>query len=163
MLHGCLERTSTSRCRPPRSAINETNHFVTVNVFDEYINERLTDLRSVSPIPPPSLSLPPSLSSLSLSLSLSPSVPPSLSPSLSLTHTHTQRHHDNGVSEPVRFPERERRFLGCVRIPLSAVYQVQVLEGVFKLEAPPVVLGYRQVSSALKVHYRVAGVAIANP
>eukprot|EP00955_Chlamydomonas_euryale_P030522 321507-Chlamydomonas_euryale.AAC.1 len=56
------------------------------------------------------------------------------------------RDRDNGVSDPVRFPERERRFLGCVRVPLSAVYQVQVLEGIFKLEAPPVVLGYRQVS-----------------
>lgn len=40
---------------------------------------------------------------------------------------------------------RERRFLGCLRVPLSAVYQLQVLEGTFKLEAPPVVLGYLQV------------------
>lgn len=36
--------------------------------------------------------------------------------------------------------------LACVRIPLSAVYQMQVLEGVFKLEVPPVLLGYVQSS-----------------
>ena len=52
---------------------------------------------------------------------------------------------DAEISDPVRLPERERRFLGCVRVPLSAVYQMQVLEGTFKLEAPPVVLGYVQV------------------
>ena len=34
----------------------------------------------------------------------------------------------------MRYPERERRFLGCVRIPLSAVYQTQVLDGTFRLE-----------------------------
>lgn len=30
------------------------------------------------------------------------------------------------MSDPVRLPERERRFLGCVHVPLSAVYQLQV-------------------------------------
>ncbi|GFR45894.1 hypothetical protein Agub_g7350 [Astrephomene gubernaculifera] len=50
------------------------------------------------------------------------------------------------VGDPVRLPERERRFLGCVRLPLSAVYQLQVLEGTFRLETPPVVLGYVQTS-----------------
>lgn len=33
---------------------------------------------------------------------------------------------DDGVSDPVRFPERERRFLGCLRVPLAAIYQAQV-------------------------------------
>lgn len=41
---------------------------------------------------------------------------------------------EDAISDPVRYPERERRFLGCIRIPLSAVYQTQVLEGNFKLE-----------------------------
>eukprot|EP00198_Chlamydomonas_reinhardtii_P008597 XP_001697934.1 predicted protein [Chlamydomonas reinhardtii] len=58
----------------------------------------------------------------------------------------TLRRRDAEISDPVRLPERERRFLGCVRVPLSAVYQMQVLEGTFKLEAPPVVLGYVQTS-----------------
>lgn len=68
---------------PLCSAINGTKHYVTINVFDEFLNERVTDMRSV-------------------------------------------RQRGNGISDPVRFPERERRFLGCVRIPLSAIYQVQV-------------------------------------
>ena len=29
------------------AAVNETNNFVTINVFDEVINDRVTDLRSV--------------------------------------------------------------------------------------------------------------------
>jgi hypothetical protein len=33
---------------------------------------------------------------------------------------------DDEISDPVKFPERERRFLGCIRMPLSAVYQMQV-------------------------------------
>ncbi len=41
---------------------------------------------------------------------------------------------EDAISDPVRYPERERRFLGCVRIPLSAVYQMQYIEGTFKLE-----------------------------
>lgn len=53
------------------------------------------------------------------------------------------------VGDAVRLPERERRFLGCVRVPLSTVYQLQVLEGTFKLESPPVVLGYIQVGIRL--------------
>ncbi len=39
-------------------------------------------------------------------------------------HPFTARADD--VSDPVRLPERERRFLGCVHVPLSAVYQLQV-------------------------------------
>ncbi|KAG2451720.1 hypothetical protein HYH02_003500 [Chlamydomonas schloesseri] len=58
----------------------------------------------------------------------------------------TLRRRDAEISDPVRLPERERRFLGCVRVPLSAIYQMQVLEGTFKLESPPVVLGYVQTS-----------------
>ncbi|KAG2484062.1 hypothetical protein HYH03_017082 [Edaphochlamys debaryana] len=50
------------------------------------------------------------------------------------------------ISDPVRLPERERRFLGCLRVPLSAVYQLQSLDGIFKLEVPPVILGYVQTS-----------------
>eukprot|EP00798_Chlamydomonas_sp_ICE-L_P015518 gene15518-21607_t len=53
---------------------------------------------------------------------------------------------DGGISDPVRYPERERRYLGCLHIPLSAVYQMQVLEGTFRLESPPVLLGYVQES-----------------
>lgn len=55
---------------PTPSAINETNNFITINVFDEFINTRLTDMR-------------------------------------------VKR--DDGVSSPIVYPERERRFLGCVR------------------------------------------------
>ena len=29
------------------AAVNETNNFVTINVFDEFINDRVTDLRSM--------------------------------------------------------------------------------------------------------------------
>jgi hypothetical protein len=29
------------------AAINETNNFITINVFDEYINHHITDLRAV--------------------------------------------------------------------------------------------------------------------
>lgn len=36
------------------------------------------------------------------------------------------RTREDGISDPVRYPERERRFLGCLRVPLSAVYQMQV-------------------------------------
>lgn len=32
---------------PSPSAINEANNYVTINVFDEFINDRVTDLRSV--------------------------------------------------------------------------------------------------------------------
>ncbi|KAJ9514810.1 hypothetical protein QJQ45_028482, partial [Haematococcus lacustris] len=49
---------------------------------------------------------------------------------------------EDAISDPVRYPERERRFLGGVRVPLSAIYQMQVLDGTFKLEVPPVMLGY---------------------
>ncbi|GIL90780.1 hypothetical protein Vretifemale_18510, partial [Volvox reticuliferus] len=69
--------------------------------------------------------------------------------------TRRRRPGDEDLADPVRLPERERRFLGCIRVPLSAVYQLQVLEGTFKLEAPPVVLGYVQTSdrpSTLTVH-----------
>ncbi|GLI71606.1 hypothetical protein VaNZ11_016870 [Volvox africanus] len=69
--------------------------------------------------------------------------------------TRRRRAGDDDLSDPVRLPERERRFLGCIRVPLSAVYQMQVLEGTFKLEAPPVVLGYVQTSDrppTLTVH-----------
>jgi hypothetical protein len=41
---------------------------------------------------------------------------------------------EDGISDPVRYPERERRFLGCLRVPLSAVYQAQVLQGTLRLE-----------------------------
>jgi hypothetical protein len=43
-------------------------------------------------------------------------------------------HREDGISDPVRYPERERRFLGCLRVPLSAVYQAQVLQGTLRLE-----------------------------
>jgi hypothetical protein len=41
---------------------------------------------------------------------------------------------EDAVSDPVRYPERERRFMGCVRVPIGAVYQAGVLQGSFKLE-----------------------------
>lgn len=45
------------------------------------------------------------------------------------------------MSDPLRLPEREKRFLGCVRIPLSAIYQMQVRMCVVLLllwwKAPP--------------------------
>jgi coiled-coil and C2 domain-containing protein 2A len=30
-------------------------------------------------------------------------------------------------------PERERRFLGCIRLSLAALYQAEVMDGVFKV------------------------------
>jgi hypothetical protein len=30
-------------------------------------------------------------------------------------------------------PERERRFLGCIRLSLAALYQAEVVDGVFKV------------------------------
>ncbi|KAK9808578.1 hypothetical protein WJX72_000007 [[Myrmecia] bisecta] len=39
--------------------------------------------------------------------------------------------------------QRERRFLGSVQLPVSAIYQLGTLEGALQLEVPPVVLGYR--------------------
>ncbi|KAF6253850.1 hypothetical protein COO60DRAFT_1463007 [Scenedesmus sp. NREL 46B-D3] len=50
------------------------------------------------------------------------------------------------LSEGPALPERERRFLGCLRVPLAAVYQAEVLAGAFKLDVPPVLLGYVQGS-----------------
>lgn len=37
------------------------------------------------------------------------------------------------LSEGPALPERERRFLGCLRIPLAAVYQAEVMFGTFKV------------------------------
>eukprot|EP00775_Hariotina_reticulata_P004277 gene4277-4531_t len=51
------------------------------------------------------------------------------------------------LTEGPALPERERRFLGCLRLPLAAVYQAEVVDGVFKLEVPPVLLGYLQESA----------------
>jgi hypothetical protein len=31
-------------------------------------------------------------------------------------------------------PERERRFLGCIRLSLAALYQAEVMDGVFKVK-----------------------------
>lgn len=55
-------------------------------------------------------------------------------------HTHHSHKHtpktrsEDGISHPVKYPERERRFLGCVHVPLSAIYQMQCLEGTLRLE-----------------------------
>jgi hypothetical protein len=38
-----------------------------------------------------------------------------------------------GLTEGGRLPERERRFLGCLRVPLSAIYQAESLEGSFRV------------------------------
>jgi hypothetical protein len=39
-----------------------------------------------------------------------------------------------GLGEgPGHLVGRERRYLGCVRLPLSAIYQTGVLEGTFKV------------------------------
>ncbi|GBF93799.1 hypothetical protein Rsub_06131 [Raphidocelis subcapitata] len=48
------------------------------------------------------------------------------------------------LTEGGKLPERERRFLGCLRVPLAAIYQAEAIEGTFKLEVPPVILGYHQ-------------------
>lgn len=53
-------------------------------------------------------------------------------PELGICCPHFCREDD--IGDPVHYPERERRFLGCIRLPLSAVYQLQVVEGTFKLE-----------------------------
>lgn len=39
------------------------------------------------------------------------------------------------LSEGPALPERERRFLGCIRVPLAAVYQAEVIYGAFKVRA----------------------------
>ncbi|KAI8465651.1 MAG: hypothetical protein J3K34DRAFT_487137 [Monoraphidium minutum] len=53
----------------------------------------------------------------------------------------------DALTEGGRLPERERRFLGCLRVPLAAIYQAESLEGSFRLEVPPVLLGYHQPSA----------------
>lgn len=42
---------------------------------------------------------------------------------------------DNALTEGPRLPDRERRFLGCFRIPLAAVYQAEVMHGAFKVRS----------------------------
>ena len=43
-----------------------------------------------------------------------------------------------GLGEgPGHLAGRERRYLGCVRLPLSAIYQTGVLEGTFKVGSAP--------------------------
>lgn len=37
------------------------------------------------------------------------------------------------MTEGVVLPERERRFLGCIRLSLAALYQAEVMDGVFKV------------------------------
>jgi hypothetical protein len=37
------------------------------------------------------------------------------------------------LEEGVRLPEKERRFLGCMRVPLAAVYQAEAIEGSFRV------------------------------
>ena len=37
----------------------------------------------------------------------------------------------------MRYPERERRFLGCIRMPLSAIYQMQVGEPLYLIATAP--------------------------
>uniref|UniRef100_A0A7S3R2T6 C2 domain-containing protein n=1 Tax=Dunaliella tertiolecta TaxID=3047 RepID=A0A7S3R2T6_DUNTE len=53
---------------------------------------------------------------------------------------------EDAISQPLKYPERERRFLGSTHVPLSAIYQMQVMEGTLRLEVPPVLLGYTQLS-----------------
>ncbi|KAF5837475.1 hypothetical protein DUNSADRAFT_4277 [Dunaliella salina] len=53
---------------------------------------------------------------------------------------------EDAISQPLMLPERERRFLGSTHVPLSAIYQMQVMEGTLRLEVPPVLLGYTQLS-----------------
>lgn len=53
---------------------------------------------------------------------------------------------DNSGADQVRYAERERRYLGSFSFPLSSLYQLQVLQGVFRLNTPPVLLGYKQDS-----------------
>jgi len=43
-------------------------------------------------------------------------------------------HREDEIAQPMRFPQRERRFLGCVHMPLNAIYQMQTLEGTLRLE-----------------------------
>lgn len=42
----------------------------------------------------------------------------------------------DALTEGGRLPERERRFLGCLRVPLAAVYQAESLEGSFRVRLP---------------------------
>lgn len=42
---------------------------------------------------------------------------------------------NEGLSDGgARLPDRERRFLGCLQVPLPAVYQSENIEGTFKLQ-----------------------------
>lgn len=37
------------------------------------------------------------------------------------------------LTEGGTLPERERRFLGCIRLSLAALYQAEVVDGTFKV------------------------------
>jgi hypothetical protein len=37
------------------------------------------------------------------------------------------------LSEGGKLPERERRFFGCLRVPLASIYQAEAIEGTFKV------------------------------
>lgn len=39
----------------------------------------------------------------------------------------------DSLTEGPGLPERERRFLGCLRVPLAAIYQAEVMYGAFKV------------------------------
>jgi len=42
-----------------------------------------------------------------------------------------------GLTEGGPRPERERRFLGCLRVPLAAIYQAESMEGSFRVRHWP--------------------------
>lgn len=42
---------------------------------------------------------------------------------------------------------RERRFLGCIKLPISAVYRLGTVKGSIQLEAPPVALSYSSAAA----------------
>lgn len=42
----------------------------------------------------------------------------------------------DSLTEGGTLPERERRFLGCIRLSLAALYQAEVVDGTFKVNGP---------------------------
>lgn len=59
----------------------------------------------------------------------------------------SNKSHPGGDDDGPRYPRWERRYLGGLQVPLSAIYQAGVVEGPFEVHVPPVLLGYVQHSN----------------
>lgn len=66
-----------------------------------------------------------------------------------------QRIENDDTEAGSTYPKRDRYFLGCLKLPLSTVFQVGRLEGTFDLETPPVLLGYQHDKNGRRSLLRV--------